>query len=376
VTFARAWWKWLPGIALAATIAVLGKWLAGALSVYAARLSGLDPSGKDAHSLVSGIAVAVVLGLIWRNLAGLPDLFRPGVSFMVTTGLRVGIVLLGFKLALGTAGQITGIALPVAAACITAALLVVTTLNDRLGLPPRLGALIAVGTSVCGVTAIVATGPAIGASEDETSYAVACITIFGLLALFVYPWVAHAAFGSSPMLAGIFLGTSIHDTSQVAGASLVYQEAYSAPVAVQAAAVTKLLRNMSMAAIIPFIATRFRTDGRALTFRDVRAAVPVFVFAFVAAVAARTVGDVVVAGGIPSGGVEAGMAGAWKGFLDAAATVSTWALASALAGIGLTTDLARLRGLGWRPLLVGLVAAMCVGMVSAAGVWAIGTRLR
>ncbi len=373
MTIARMWWKRLPGIALAAAIAVLGKWLAASLSLNMARLSGLDASGKDAHNLVSGIAVAVVLGLVWRNLAGLPAVFRPGVAFMVKTGLRIGIVLLGFKLALGTAGRITSIALPVAAACILTALSVVTYLNDRLGLPRRLGALIAVGTSVCGITAIVATGPAIGASEDETSYAVACITIFGMLALFAHPWVAHVAFGSNPLLAGIFLGTSIPDTSQVAGASLVYQEAFGAPLAVQAATVAKLLRNMSMAVLIPLVATRFRTDRRTLTFRDVQAAVPVFVLAFVAAVALRTVGDAVTA---RLGAAEPSVVTVWAMFLEGAATVSAWALAAALAGIGLTTDLARLRGLGWKPLLVGLVAALWVGVVSAVSLLAIATQIR
>ena len=298
MTVVRAWATWLPGIALAAALAVLGKWLAQGLSLGVAALSGIDPAAPDSRSLVSGIAVAVLLGLVFRNLGGLPAVCRPGVGFMVTTGLRVGIVLLGFTLALGTAGRISGTALPVAAACICAALLVTTFLSRFVGISATLGALIAAGTSICGVTAIVALGPAIEASEDETSYAVGCITIFGLLALFTYPWLAHALFGSSPLLAGIFLGTSIHDTSQVTGASLIYSEAYAAPAALQAATVTKLIRNVSMAVLIPFIATRFRTGGRALTIPDLKAAVPGFVLAFLVAIALRTAGDLVLSGRI------------------------------------------------------------------------------
>jgi uncharacterized integral membrane protein (TIGR00698 family) len=343
----------------------MGKWLAVGFSSGVATLLGLDPSAPDTHSLVSGVAVAVVLGLAFRNVRGLPGVCRPGVVFVVTTGLRIGIVLLGLKLALGTAGHITGTALPVAAASILAALLIVRSLSRLVGVSVKLGALIAAGTSICGVTAIVALGPAIEASEDETSYAVACISIFGLLALFTYPWIAHALFGSSPLVAGIFLGTSIHDTSQVTGASLIYQEAFNAPAALQAATVTKLMRNLSMAALIPFIAARFRAGGRSLTFRDVKAAIPGFVLLFLAAIALRTVGDVVVGAQAPPAGDGLGAAAAWKGFLEAASTVSTWALAVALAGIGLTTDLRKLRALGWRPLAVGLAAALCVGVVSA-----------
>ena len=353
----RIWRDRTPGIAVAGFIAVVGKWLATAISVQVARLSGLDPSGHDAQSLVSAISVAVVLGLLLRNTAGVRPVLRPGLAWVVKTGLRFGIVLLGFKLALGTAGQITRTALPIAAVCIASALVIVTFINNRLGLPKRLGALIAVGTSVCGVSAIVATGPAIDATDDETSYAVACITIFGLLALFTYPWIAHAAFGQTPMLAGIFLGTSIHDTSQVAGASLMYQETFSAPLALQAATVTKLLRNMSMAVLIPFIATRFRADRRRLTLKDVKSAVPGFVLLFLAAIAARTFGDAVLAGW------PAALAD-WKAFLGAANTTSTWALTVALAGIGLSTEFAKLRGLGLKPLMVGFVAALSVGVVS------------
>ena len=358
----RRWGTWLPGIALAVVLAVIGKWLAGGLSSGVAAFLSLDPSAPDARNLVSGVAVAVVLGLLFRTAAGLPERCRPGVAFMVRTGLRAGIVLLGFRLALGTAGHVTATAVPVAAACILAALLIVTGLGRLVGVSARLAALIAAGTSICGVTAIVALGPAIEAREDETSYAVACITIFGLLALFTYPWLAHAVFGASPVLAGVFLGTSIHDTSQVTGASLIYQEAYAAPAALQAATVAKLLRNMSMAVLIPFIATRFRTGGRALTMRDLKAAVPGFVLAFLAAIAVRTAGDVFLAA--PSAGPAS--AAAWQSFLDGAGTVSAWALASALVGIGLTTDLRKLRALGWRPLAVGLVAALSVGLVSSA----------
>jgi uncharacterized integral membrane protein (TIGR00698 family) len=343
-------------------LAVLGRWIARGLSGGVARLSGLDPSAPDTQSLVSGIAVAVVLGLIFRNAGGLPQACRPGIGFVVKTGLRAGIVLLGFKLALGTAGRITGTAVPVAAACITAALLVSSGLSRLVGVSARLGALIAAGTSICGVTAIAALGPAVDASEDETSYAVGCITMFGLLALFTYPWLAHALFGSSPLLAGVFLGTSIHDTSQVTGAGLIYSEAYAAPAALQAATVTKLIRNMSMALLIPFIATRFRTGGRALTIRDLKAAVPGFVLAFLVAIALRTAGDAFLAA--PS--ADPASAAAWQSFLNGAGIVSTWALATALAGIGLTTDLRKLRALGWKPLAVGLAAALCVGLVSSA----------
>ncbi len=139
--------------------------------------------------------------------------------------------------------------------------MVVTWINRALGLPRRLGSLIAVGTSICGVSAIVATGPAIDAEEDEVSYAVACVTLFGLVALFTYPFLAHAIFGGDARKVGLFLGTAIHDTAQVAGAGLMYREQYRAPEALDTATVVKLTRNLCMAGVIPLMAALYHRGG-------------------------------------------------------------------------------------------------------------------
>ena len=80
----------------------------------------------------------------------------------------------------------------------------VTWFNRTLGLPPRLGTLIAAGTSICGVTAIVSTAPAIEADEREVAYAVANVVAFGLFGMLVYPYFSHAVLGRSETV-GLFL---------------------------------------------------------------------------------------------------------------------------------------------------------------------------
>src|SRR5207237_8387859 len=160
------------------------------------------------------------------------------------------------------------------------------------GRPRRLAALIAVGTGVCGVIAIVAAAAAIEAEDDEVSYAVACVTLFGLVALFAYPFLAFWALGGDPRLAGVFLGTAIHDTAQVAGAGLSYQQQLAAPEALTAAAVTKLVRNTCMAAVIPLMAVLYLRSAKGKKARlGWHQAVPGFVLAFVAAAGLRTLGD-------------------------------------------------------------------------------------
>src|SRR5207248_11402201 len=187
--------------------------------------------------------------------------------------------LLGLRLSLGAVGGGGLTALPVVAACIVAALVGATWLGRVLDLPRRLSALIAVGTSICGVSAIVAAAAAIEAEDDEVSYAVACITLFGLVALFGYPFFAHAVFAEQPQLAGIFLGTAIHDTAQVAGAGLIYEQQFNAPEALNTAAVTKLMRNLCMVGVIPLVSVLYHRSarGRERGRQKWHALVPLFV---------------------------------------------------------------------------------------------------
>lgn len=341
----------LPGVGLAVLLALVGR--------AASRGIGVGLLGF-AKSPVSDISLAVLAGLAIRNILGLPVVYEKGLKFCARTVLRAGIVLLGLKLSLVEAGEVGLTALPIIVICIVTALFVVTRINRALGLPARLGSLIAVGTSICGVSAIAATAPVIEAEEDEVSYAVACITLFGLLALFIYPFVAHALFGDLPRLAGIFLGTAIHDTSQVAGAALMYRQQFQAPDALSAATVTKLMRNLCMAAVIPFIAARHRGGaGKGGARLNLTEMVPLFVIAFLGAVILRTIGD---AGERPFGILDPA---AWQSALAGAETLAAWCLAIAMASIGLGTGLERIRRLGARPMSVGLLAALLVGGVSA-----------
>ncbi len=343
----------LPGLVLASTLALFGRQLADWMGPA---VFGLEDSP------VSPILIAILVGLLVRNTVGLPAVYEVGLQLCLKRLLRIGVALLGIRLSLGAVGSIGLTALPIIVACIATALLLVTLAGRALGLPYRLGLLVAVGTAICGNTAIVATAPIIGASEDETSYAVGTITVFGLLALVLYPFLGHALLGDDPVRAGLFLGTAIHDTAQVAGAGLLYAQQYGAPEALDTATVTKLVRNLFMVGVIPLMAVLARRQAGAAQTKSPRLLdlVPLFVFGFVAMAALRTIGDL---GEEPFGGLLT--AQAWKEAIGTVAQLSAWCLTIAMASVGLGTHLKRLRGLGLRPLAVGLVAAIVVGAVSA-----------
>jgi uncharacterized integral membrane protein (TIGR00698 family) len=277
------------------------------------------------------------------------------------------VALLGVRLSLVAVGTIGLLALPIVVACIATALVLVSWVNRALGLPRRLGTLVAVGTAICGNSAIVATGPVIGADEEEISYAVGCITVFGLLALIGYPFLAFVLFGGDPQLSGFFLGTAIHDTAQVVGAGLLYLQQFDAAEALDTATVTKLVRNLFMVAVIPLMALLYHgsSDERESGKRPkLSQMVPLFVLGFVAMALVRTLGDL---GDAPFGGLVA--QSTWQSGIAAITALSAWCLTVAMAAVGLGTHLKRLRTLGLKPLGVGLAAALTVGAVSATLIW-------
>jgi uncharacterized integral membrane protein (TIGR00698 family) len=350
-----------PGVTASFVVMLVGFWLANVIGQQILAAQGLTGS-----SPVSGVPVAIVLGLLVRNLLPVPAALFPGLKFATTTILRAGIVLVGIRLSLFDVLKLGVFGLPVVLGAIGTGLLFVTWFNRKLGLPPKLGTLIAAGTSICGVTAIVSTAPAIEADEREVAYAVANVVAFGLMGMLVYPYLAHAMLGSSETI-GLFLGTAVHDTSQVVGAALTYKQVYGDDVVLRVATVTKLTRNIFLAAVIPILTwmhirsqSRVGSGGMGAVTTTL---IPGFVIGFVLMAVVRTIGDATL-----------GSMGAAYGIFTADAWGSLtrdlgdfWAsqilLGTAMAAVGLSTTFKVFRGVGFRPFAVGMAGALAVGAV-------------
>jgi uncharacterized integral membrane protein (TIGR00698 family) len=326
--------KHLPGLALLLAIA------APAMLVQ----SQITVSGR---TVVSAVAIAIVIGVLFRNLIGLPDACKPGVSLAVKRLLRIGIALLGAQLSLGQVLRTGGKAVVVVALCIVLAILAVRFVSMRMGLSDRLGTLLGVGTSICGVSAIVATAPAIEAKQEETSLAVATITVFGLLAVVIYPLLGRLL-GLTDGFFGTWAGTAVNDTSQVVATGLIYSQK-----AGEVATVVKLTRNLFMAPVIValssfYLARARRAEGGAAKKGGVslKTAVPGFVLGFLAMAVLNSLGAFPAA------------------VRDSIGTASNWFIVIALGGVGVETDLASLRTIGLRPFYAGLCAATFMAAVS------------
>ena len=357
----------VPGVALAAVVVAASVGLAEWIN---------EAWGFD--GLVSFILVAIVVGMVIRNTIGLHPVFAPGVAFSLKKLLRLGIILLGIRLSILDVLEIGAYGIPVVIGAVATGLIVATAATRWLGLSDRLGTLIAVGTGICGATAIVATAPGIRARDEEVAYAVANITIFGIAAMFLYPFLGDLIFGGDITKIGLFLGTSVHETAQVAGAGLIYDQSFdiaTSPSGADVAVIAKLVRNAFMVVAIPGItyvyARRLRSRGEETGERTgMLQLVPVFIIGFLAMAGLRSIGDA----GLESGGHAFGLwsESAWS---DVTHGIRTWAeyiLGAAMAGVGLGTSIAQLRGLGVKPFAVGIAAAVSVGAVSIGLVFLFG----
>jgi uncharacterized integral membrane protein (TIGR00698 family) len=230
------------------------------------------------------------------------------------------------------------------------ALAIVLGLSRAARVESRLAVLLAVGAAVCGNTAVVATSPVIGARPRDTAYAVSTVTLFGTLAVFAYPLVGHLGHLGDAVF-GLWSGIAINDTSQVVAASSAYS-----PGALDVATVVKLIRNALMAPLLLGIAWAwFRQMGTAGDTRaGLRRALPLFVLGFLALSAIRSAGF-----------IDPGLADA----CDAAARIL---ILVALAAVGLSVRLEDLRAVGPKPLLVGLGAALIVGVGTILAIVSLG----
>jgi uncharacterized integral membrane protein (TIGR00698 family) len=360
--------KLIPGVMLAAALVALFVWL-----------TELINAALGFKGLISYILMVIVAGILIRNIFKVPAFFIPGINFCLRKLLRLGIILMGIRLSIFAVLEIGAWGIPIVVVCVLAGLVVTSYFGRLLKLPDRLATLIAVGTGICGASAIVATAPGINAKDEEVTYAVANITVFGIIALVAYPFLSHWMFSGDTIMAGLFTGTSIHETAQVAASGFIYDQTFgttSNPTTADIAMVTKLVRNALMAIVIPamtFIYARRVGIVQNPSERGYKKALklfPLFILGFLVMAIIRSIGDA----GIQGSGLAMGLwdEQLWAGITGGIKQWSGYILATAMAGVGLGTSFKSMKGLGIKPFYVGLFAATMVGVSAIAMVFLLG----
>ncbi len=303
---------------------------------------------------ISPILVAILLGLLLAAPAQRRPAWGPGLSLAAGPWLKFAVMLIGLRLSLVDVGVLGLQAVPLVLGALVSGLGLAWLLGRLLGLERNMTALLAVGSAICGASAIAATAPALKPRPEQTAYALACVALFGLAATVLYPWLLESGvFGpwlGDPRAVGLVLGAAVHDTAQVTAAALLHEQAYGQSGTVAAATVTKLLRNLSMLVVIPAViwwALRGQTNAAQ------RPGFPLFILGFLLLAGVRSAGDLLFA-----------EAAAWQTLLSVAAAASAFLFAMAMAAIGMGIRLGALGTLGARPAVLALLTAVGMGAVA------------
>ena len=309
-----------------------GLLLAGLIAATATALHRLPVIGA-----LSPMILAILLGIVVGNLVDLPARARPGVAFGIRRVLRWGVVLLGLQLTVQELVTIGGRGVAIVAASLLATFLVTRLAGRLLGVDARLAELIAAGTSVCGASAVIAVNTVTRGSEEDVAYAVACVTVFGTVAMFAYPPLG-TLLGLAPRDFGLWAGASIHEVAQVVASAF-----QRGPDAGDAGTIAKLTRVGMLAPLVLGLAAARGTGGAR---GGQRAPMPFFVLGFLLLIGVNSAHVLPVA---------------WT---QAARPATTFLLTVALGCMGLQTHLGRLRAKGLRPLLLGAFSSMFISAMS------------
>jgi len=333
----------LPGLALLVAVGYAGKFVERSIAAY----------GKAHHLTLPNIEYvlwAIVIGLVIANTTGIPAAFKPGLA-TYEFWLKTGIVLLGSRFLLGDVLKLGGISLALVAVEIAVSLLFMTALGRAFQLRPKLTTLLAVGSSICGVSAIIATQGAIDADDEDASFAIAAILTLGAISLFLFPLVGHWLH-LSDLSYGLWAGLGIDNTAEVTAAGALYSDA-----AAKVAVLAKTARNAMIGFVVLgyalYWSRKERTEGVGNKAAFLWKKFPKFVLGFLFISTLATVGVFA------------------KPQLGSLANLSRWAFLLTFAGVGLRTNIGEMRKQGLRPFIVGalgeiLIAVLTLGLVYGA----------
>ena len=337
----------IPGIILAFALYTLSQ---GLNNIIGIELLGYSKSP------ISTAMIAILLGIVLGNIFKMREGFLLGIDFTQKYILKLGIICLGIQLKPFEFLKFGTIAIPLIIVCIISVLIVVKLLIKKLKISTRMAYLISIGSTVCGTTAIMATAPIIKATKGEVAYAIANMTVFGIISMLIYPYLANIYFNGDPLFVGLFLGTAIHETSQVAAAGLIYEQQFNSPETLNVATVTKLIRNTFLIILIPLFAFLYNRNTAKTKNYSIVDIFPYFVLGFIGMIIFRNIGDQFF--------LNEDTQQIWQSSISNIKDSAKVFLSMAMAAIGLSTNLKDLKSMGYKPFIVGFIAMITVGLVS------------
>lgn len=332
ISLGSKFFRLIPGLALLTVIGFAGKLLEKNINAYAKAHHWPFPN-------IEYVLWAILIGLVISNVFGVAEIFKPGVA-TYEFWLKAGIVLLGSRFLLGDVWKLGGVSLILVAIEIAGSLAFMTFLGRLFGLRPKLTSLLAVGSAVCGVSAIIATKGAIDADDEDSSFAIAAILAVGAIALFTFPLIGHTLHLSDHAY-GIWAGLAVDNTAEATAAGALYSDS-----AAKLAVLAKTTRNALIGFVVLAYAIYWASKGQAQTVRNKAQFLwqkfPKFVLGFLLISLLATVGFFT------------------KDQNNSLANLSRWAFLLTFAGVGLRTNFRQMRQQGLHPFLVGFLGEIAI----------------
>ena len=331
---------YVPGVLLLIAIGLLGKYA----QIWWNALA------KHEHWTVPDIEYvlwAILIGILITNTVGVHRVFRPGVQ-TYEFWLKIGIVALGSRFILGDIAKLGATSLVQILVDMAVAGTIIIAAARFFGLSGKLGSLLAIGTSICGVSAIIASKGAIRARNSDVGYAIAAILALGAVALFTLPPLGHLI-GLSDHEFGLWAGLAVDNTAETTATGYLFSDE-AGKIAVLVKSVRNALIGFVVLGFALYWAARGEADQLAPGVKAKAAFIwdkfPKFVLGFLAVSAIATAG--------------------WLSKDQTAniANVSKWAFLLTFAGVGLNTNFRELARSGWRPLVVAVIGLVVVAVVS------------
>jgi uncharacterized integral membrane protein (TIGR00698 family) len=309
-----------------------------------------EPTSLNPIRLIPGLILLTAIGLAGKWIEAAIKAYGTAHNRKLP---KLGIVLLGTRFLLADVIKMGGTSLVLVAIEIVFAFALMIVFGRMFKLGSKLTALLAVGSSICGVSAIIAAQGAIEADEKDSSYAIAAILALGALSMFSYPAIGHALHMSDRAY-GVWCGLSVDNTAETTAAGALYS-----PTAQNVAVLTKTTRNATIGFVVLAVALYFASksgkqfQGSKATF--LWKTFPKFVLGFLLFSALASMGSRVFS---PDQVTSLG-------------NLSRWAFLLTFAGVGLRTNVHELFQQGPKPFIVGalaeiFIAAVTLGMVIGA----------
>tara|TARA_Y100001935_G_C17293766_1_gene504941 strand:- start:528 stop:1583 length:1056 start_codon:yes stop_codon:yes gene_type:complete len=295
--------------------------------------------------------LCLISGILFFNLFQFSTRVQMGRDFIKKNVLQLAIILLGIKISFSELANVSIQSIGVIIIIFFLIFLTYLALSKFWPLQKELSKLLAIGTSICGVTAIMAASSVLKSKDNDVGIAILIVILWGSITVLTYPFFVEWYF-ISDIAKGIFLGVGIHDTSQVLAAAMVYSDLYHNDKVLEIATITKLLRNLFLILLIPsLLIYKNRKGNKALNnftiFKSIKSSIPLFVIGFIFFIIIRTVIDVFFSNSYT-----------WENIIVVLENIITILFGLVLTALGASINLKKIINQGFTPIIIGLIYSL------------------